>query len=261
MHLNRDIIPKIPFLARYTNDVDDGFISYIMGIMNPMFVVPEDYIFKEGSIGLEMYFLVKGTVEVVVMEAASPKERAHVARGKPIKTVLGAGPAIQTVPAGARTRGGDATSESASSCSETTTAGGDPNGSAAQPRHVPTGLPGVGGQQRYASSGNTGAYGRGSGSGGGSNTAKVTPASMHQQPSAPPARKVMREAVVAELHEGSFFGEIAVLIGSKRTASVRAVTYCNLFTLRKDDLNVMILHFPNLAGMMQVSVRACVQRS
>jgi len=34
--------------------VDDGFTSYIMGIMNPMFVVPDDYIFKQGETGLEM---------------------------------------------------------------------------------------------------------------------------------------------------------------------------------------------------------------
>lgn len=88
LHLNRDIIGKIPFLkqvrhassrrgdfvayklpasqhTQQTGGVDDGFTSYIMSIMNPMFVVPDDYIFKQGEIGLEMYFLVKGEVSVM----------------------------------------------------------------------------------------------------------------------------------------------------------------------------------------------------
>ena len=48
--------------------------------------------------------------------------------------------------------------------------------------------------------------------------------------------------------------QIAVLIGTKRTASVRAKTYCNLFTLKKDDLNLMIMHYPTLGKMMQDSI-------
>lgn len=110
MHLNRDIIGKIPFLkpvrrawppggagdqrrmgltpgrmwgccpggcvcVQYMTEdgQDDGFTSYIMGIMNPMFVVPDDYIFKQGEIGLEMYFLVKGEV-AVLKDAGTDKE-------------------------------------------------------------------------------------------------------------------------------------------------------------------------------------------
>lgn len=52
----------------------------------------------------------------------------------------------------------------------------------------------------------------------------------------------------------SFSFQIAVLIGTKRTASVKAMTYCNLFTLNKDDLNLMILHYPILGKMMQDSI-------
>mmetsp|Transcript_139439 Transcript_139439/g.338746 ORF Transcript_139439/g.338746 Transcript_139439/m.338746 type:complete len:346 (-) Transcript_139439:39-1076(-) len=130
MHLNKDIIRKIPFFEAQS----DGFISFVMSIMSPMFCVPRDYIFQEGEIGLEMCFLVKGRVEVV----------------------------------------------------------------------------------------------QGSGE---------------------------DEAVLKELGEGSFFGEIAILCATKRTASIRAITYCNLFVLLKDDLDVMILHYPTLAKMMQQSMR------
>lgn len=130
MHLNKDIIRKIPFFEAQS----DGFISFVMSIMSPMFCVPRDFIFQQGEIGLEMYFLVKGRVEVV----------------------------------------------------------------------------------------------QGSGE---------------------------DEAILKELGEGSFFGEIAILCATKRTASIRAVTYCNLFVLLKDDLDLMILHYPTLASMMQTSIR------
>jgi CRP-like cAMP-binding protein len=46
-----------------------------------------------------------------------------------------------------------------------------------------------------------------------------------------------QQKVVANLGEGSFFGEIALLFESKRTASIRAKTYCDLFVLRKADLD------------------------
>eukprot|EP00500_Bicosoecida_sp_ms1_P000160 CAMPEP_0203810142 /NCGR_PEP_ID=MMETSP0115-20131106/2759_1 /ASSEMBLY_ACC=CAM_ASM_000227 /TAXON_ID=33651 /ORGANISM="Bicosoecid sp, Strain ms1" /LENGTH=1752 /DNA_ID=CAMNT_0050718925 /DNA_START=358 /DNA_END=5612 /DNA_ORIENTATION=- len=130
LHLNKDIIRKIPFFEAQS----EGFISFVMSIMSPMFCVPRDYIFQQGEIGLEMYFLVKGRVEVV----------------------------------------------------------------------------------------------QGTGE---------------------------EEAVLKELEEGSFFGEIAILCATKRTASIRAITFCNLFVLMKDDLDMMILHYPTLAAMMQQSIR------
>ena len=60
------LVPPLLVVQYMSEDgQDDGFTSYIMGIMNPMFVVPDDYIFKQGEIGLEMYFLVKGEVAVL----------------------------------------------------------------------------------------------------------------------------------------------------------------------------------------------------
>jgi hypothetical protein len=44
---------------------------------------------------------------------------------------------------------------------------------------------------------------------------------------------VFGDRVVSTLGEGSFFGEIALLFESKRTASIRAKTYCDLYVLRK----------------------------
>ena len=42
------------------------------------------------------------------------------------------------------------------------------------------------------------------------------------------------------MESGSFFGEIALMEELKRTASVKSVSYCNLYKLQKDDfLNIM----------------------
>eukprot|EP00762_Andalucia_godoyi_P006368 ANDGO_05937.mRNA.1 Cyclic nucleotide-gated cation channel subunit A len=53
--------------------------------------------------------------------------------------------------------------------------------------------------------------------------------------------------VYARLKEGSFFGEIALVTSGKRTASVRAATYCDLFVLMKEDFDEVLADFPEQA--------------
>jgi CRP-like cAMP-binding protein len=55
---------------------------------------------------------------------------------------------------------------------------------------------------------------------------------------------VVAGEVVSSLGEGSFFGEIGLLIEAKRTASIRAATYCDLFVLSKKDLEKVLKVFP-----------------
>jgi CRP-like cAMP-binding protein len=50
--------------------------------------------------------------------------------------------------------------------------------------------------------------------------------------------------VLSELKEGSFFGEIALLMESKRTASIRTKTFCSIYTLSKADLDKSLALFP-----------------
>ncbi|OQR96174.1 cyclic nucleotide-binding protein [Achlya hypogyna] len=69
MHLNKDVVSKIPFFARQ----DDACISYLMGILYQECFTPGEFVFREGEFGRHMYFLVRGTVEVVI-HANSPKE-------------------------------------------------------------------------------------------------------------------------------------------------------------------------------------------
>jgi CRP-like cAMP-binding protein len=47
---------------------------------------------------------------------------------------------------------------------------------------------------------------------------------------------VVGNKVVTTLGEGGFFGEIAILFESKRTATIRARTYCDISTLIKSGL-------------------------
>lgn len=59
-----------------------------------------------------------------------------------------------------------------------------------------------------------------------------------------------KEVVVATLHEGDFFGEIAVLTGEERSANVVAITECRIFVLQKEDFDHHLATYPGLARMM-----------
>jgi voltage-gated potassium channel len=47
---------------------------------------------------------------------------------------------------------------------------------------------------------------------------------------------------------GDFFGEIALLFSQPRTASVRAVDYCDLYTLDKDTFDRVLSRYPDFAA-------------
>lgn len=55
------------------------------------------------------------------------------------------------------------------------------------------------------------------------------------------------KTVYATLGDGAFFGEIALLFSSERTASVRATEYCDLYTLDKRTFDTVLAKFPEVA--------------
>jgi len=55
------------------------------------------------------------------------------------------------------------------------------------------------------------------------------------------------KTVYATLSDGAFFGEIALLFSSERTASVRAAEYCDLYTLDKFTFDNVLAKFPDVA--------------
>ncbi|MCX7633175.1 MAG: ion transporter [Turneriella sp.] len=57
--------------------------------------------------------------------------------------------------------------------------------------------------------------------------------------------------VYATLSDGAFFGEIALLFSTERTASARAAGYCDLYTLDKFTFDSVIAKFPEVARQVQ----------
>jgi hypothetical protein len=53
--------------------------------------------------------------------------------------------------------------------------------------------------------------------------------------------------IVATLKEGNFFGELALLFSEPRNASIRAVDYCDLYSLDKDTFDSTIARYPDFA--------------
>jgi Cyclic nucleotide-binding domain/Ion transport protein len=54
--------------------------------------------------------------------------------------------------------------------------------------------------------------------------------------------------VLTALTDGQFFGELALLFSQPRTASVRAVDYCDLYTLDKDTFDQVLTRYPEFAA-------------
>jgi voltage-gated potassium channel len=69
-------------------------------------------------------------------------------------------------------------------------------------------------------------------------------------------------SVVAQLHEGQFFGEAALLKETTRNANVRAATYTDLYRLSKDNFLAIIENHPDLLENLQnVSTRRASDRN
>jgi len=57
--------------------------------------------------------------------------------------------------------------------------------------------------------------------------------------------------VMTTLTNGEFFGELALLFSQPRTASIRAVDYCDLYTLDKDTFDRVLMQYPEFASHMR----------
>jgi hyperpolarization activated cyclic nucleotide-gated potassium channel 2 len=58
-------------------------------------------------------------------------------------------------------------------------------------------------------------------------------------------------AVATSLSDGSYFGEICLLTNARRAASVRAETYCNVFSLSVDHFNTVLDQYPLMRRTME----------
>ena len=57
--------------------------------------------------------------------------------------------------------------------------------------------------------------------------------------------------VATSLSDGSYFGEICLLTNARRVASVRAETYCNLYSLHKEHFNEVLGSYPFMKRAME----------
>ncbi|CAF1238832.1 unnamed protein product [Didymodactylos carnosus] len=57
--------------------------------------------------------------------------------------------------------------------------------------------------------------------------------------------------VLTTLSDGSYFGEICLLTRAKRVASVRCVSYCNLYSLHADQFNAVLELYPLMRRTME----------
>ena len=62
IHLKREILEKIPLFK----GVSDNFLRDVSLHMRPIVCVPDECVFNEGDIGNEMYFVIRGKLEVVM---------------------------------------------------------------------------------------------------------------------------------------------------------------------------------------------------
>lgn len=68
--------------------------------------------------------------------------------------------------------------------------------------------------------------------------------------------------VATSLSDGSYFGEICLLTNARRVASVRAETYCNLFSLSVEHFNAVLDQYPLMRRTMEsVAAERFVQQN
>lgn len=65
--------------------------------------------------------------------------------------------------------------------------------------------------------------------------------------------------IYATLTDGDFFGEIALVLNEPRTASVRALTFCDLYRLDKEMFQHVLLHHPEIGA--QITSKAQKRRA
>jgi voltage-gated potassium channel len=63
------------------------------------------------------------------------------------------------------------------------------------------------------------------------------------------------KTIYNNLKDGDFFGEIALLSSRPRTASVRAVDYCDMYTIDRSTFERVLAHYPDFASHMKAMAR------
>lgn len=62
LYLKKDMIKRIPLF----HNIDDSFLKEVSIRMKPLIFTPGDFVFRKGDKGNEMYFVIRGNLEVVI---------------------------------------------------------------------------------------------------------------------------------------------------------------------------------------------------
>ncbi|KAI9206054.1 cyclic nucleotide-binding-like protein, partial [Polychytrium aggregatum] len=74
------------------------------------------------------------------------------------------------------------------------------------------------------------------------------------------ASVIVKGSVVAEMEDGSFFGEVSLITGAPRTATVKAKTRLLVYKLMQDDFNRILLQFPDVGLHIRETFKARMAR-
>lgn len=65
-----------------------------------------------------------------------------------------------------------------------------------------------------------------------------------------------QQSIVGEIQAGSYFGDVSCLLSDVRRISIRAVTLCELYTLKKRDLFSVMADYPEFALELKHKAKA-----
>lgn len=60
-----------------------------------------------------------------------------------------------------------------------------------------------------------------------------------------------KEIFVREIEAGNIFGEVALINGLRRTASIRSRTHCTVGTITEESFNELMRYFPEVKNRMK----------
>ncbi|GMH89527.1 hypothetical protein TL16_g11483 [Triparma laevis f. inornata] len=243
MYLRMDMIHKVPFFHNISPEV----VQQLVLKLTLQVFLPKEYICVRGEVGDEMFFISDGDCEVTIPYKDMPQAKKDEMMRERLKSKL--------VKAQTMTKKSNnflanlATVRRKSGVNDLAASGAKP-GEGRQERSFSTGPRGQGRNDMMAKQKKLAASARDLGapvggdleSGGGfvsflRGNAKKSVVAKDMDDEEPHPE---REMVLATLHQGQHFGEIALILLTKRTANVRAKGFCELCGLSRDVYNKIV---------------------
>ncbi|KAJ8604079.1 hypothetical protein CTAYLR_001786 [Chrysophaeum taylorii] len=244
----KDMLLTVPFFKLFPPPV----VQRLVAAVEMSFYMPDDYIIVVGEIGHEMFFLKTGKVDVFRVEEAeieiasdleSTRERRHSRSSfnqSALQQLLGKSKSVKHLK---NQQDGGGRRPSRGTVKIT------PADKAVPATKRPSmKLAGGGGRMsfgRFASSRMSAAH----------------EATKSQKINGKRVRRIQREQILTTLHQGSYFGEVALVTNAPRTATVRARTFAECAIVHRKDFEEMLVDHPHNLKQVSTMVRSKYQAS